>query len=133
MKFIAQIPCRDDNEHHSYLIDSLDQVHCDVVLTKQLINCEHSARLSCSTDPQKHTCTAPCRGIMTCCRKDCKFHCSQCQGMNTGSGNGIVKRIRHMNHPCEKPLFCGHSCGKNCSQDHVCETSCKRECRQQCI
>jgi hypothetical protein len=110
-------------------MESLEQVFCDVVVTKPLPNCEHPAQLPCSADPQQYTCTAPCGGIMTCCGRDCKYLCSECQKMGVGPGK---ERSQHMQHLCEKSLYCGHRCGKPCSQDHVCKTSCDQECQQRC-
>jgi hypothetical protein len=115
-------------------MDALDEVFCDVTLTKRLPDCEHCAQLACSADPRQHSCASPCGGLMACCGRDCRFLCSQCQGVNSRDDGHAspIQRIQHLSHPCEKSLYCGHSCGKKCAQDHVCNVLCEQECRQQC-
>ncbi|RPD78076.1 hypothetical protein L226DRAFT_610074 [Lentinus tigrinus ALCF2SS1-7] len=130
-----------------YQRDNLDQVICSVKVQKPLPGCEHEATMRCSDDPRRYACRAPCSGIMNCCGRPCKAQCHQCQVLNAapeappddnGGENDVddgkpqLKRVNHVGHPCQRPLFCGHLCGKQCSVDHECTVACKEACRQVC-
>jgi hypothetical protein len=119
--------------YHSYLWDRLEDVPCDVPMTKSLPNCEHTAKLRCAADPALHLCNAFCGGIMTCCGRDCNSRCHECQSLNTDDQAQPSKRLQHRNHPCQKRLFCEHSCRAMCSREHQCTTICKELCRQECF
>lgn len=90
--------------------------------------------MPCSADPDKYRCRSVCNTIMACCGKRCLGKCSDCQTMNSDpTGEGIIPRIRHSDHHCEKPLQCGHNCAGKCSDDHDCaDDPCEKECRQRC-
>ena len=116
----------------SYQLGALEVVYCDFTMTKDLPRCEHTAQMTCSTDPSTYLCQAPCGGIMGCCGRTCKSKCWQCQQKNSTSEEGPVQRVQHLPHPCEKPLFCEHLCQEPCSNDHKHTVSCKKPCRQAC-
>jgi len=118
---------------HCYQLDELAEVICNVKITKSLPHCEHEAEMTCSQDPAGVSCRVICGGIMGCCGRSCKAQCSQCQRLNAADDPGtVVPRTNHVEHPCEKSLYCGHLCGKACSRDHECTTHCKEPCRQVC-
>lgn len=117
----------------SHLVDSLSEVFCDEVVTKALPNCEHTAQMMCSRDATLYRCEASCGGIMTsCCGRDCRSRCSECQQVNNKVDEGPVLRQLHRQHPCQKTLYCEHLCANPCSADHKCTTRCKEACRQVC-
>ncbi|KZT72216.1 P-loop containing nucleoside triphosphate hydrolase protein [Daedalea quercina L-15889] len=132
----VRLPCGHDAAYvYCYQLDNLAEVSCNVLIAKQLPHCEHKATMSCSQDPASILCREICGGVMVCCGRDCKAQCSQCQGLNSiGDEETATQkpRTRHLEHPCEKSLYCGHLCGKACSQDHECTTHCKEPCRQVC-
>ncbi|KZT10660.1 P-loop containing nucleoside triphosphate hydrolase protein [Laetiporus sulphureus 93-53] len=119
-----------------YQLDELSDVPCNVNVTRRLTHCEHEAAMRCSDDPARFVCKAVCGGTMPCCGRPCKARCHQCQGLNRVEDEdesvGIVARLQHTSHPCERQLYCGHLCGKACTQDHECTTLCKEPCRQVC-
>jgi hypothetical protein len=119
---------------YSYLMDSLSEVLCNEIVTKELPSCEHVAQMACSRDAAQYRCEAPCGGIMTsCCGRDCRSHCFECQQVNVVAVEGPVLRQIHYEHPCQKTLYCEHPCDNPCSADHRCTTRCKEACRQVCV
>lgn len=119
----------------SHQLGDLSAVPCNVKVAKKLIQCEHKGEMKCSDDPATFLCTKQCSGIMKCCGRTCNSTCNRCARLNAQS-NGApasVERVLHEDHPCQKPLFCGHNCGKACSEDHECRTMCKAACRQVCM
>ncbi|CAL1707171.1 unnamed protein product [Somion occarium] len=126
----ASVPC--------YQLDLLSDVECDVMLTKQLPDCEHQARMKCSDDPSLVNCTIVCDGIMACCGRNCQARCHQCQTLNVRQAgnaeqpNGAIARTSHAQHRCERRLYCEHQCDRPCSAEHECTTVCKAPCRQVC-
>lgn len=114
------------------MMDTLDNVYCDVMVEKPLPSCEHRALMHCSMDPKQYSCTASCDMMMACCSHNCTAPCSTCQQLNAPSLEGKTSRQSHRQHSCERELFCGHRCQAACSIDHVCTTSCNRACRQTC-
>ncbi|KZT03360.1 uncharacterized protein LAESUDRAFT_366011 [Laetiporus sulphureus 93-53] len=123
-----RVPC--------YMVEDLSNVKCKEKVLKPLPRCEHYAKVPCSKDPMDIKCMEPCGGLMSCCSKSCKSACYACQN-ETSLGMsrlpiGKLARIRHIAHPCDRPLYCQHACGLDCSQDHQCNSSCKEICRQQC-
>ncbi|KAJ7200706.1 hypothetical protein C8J57DRAFT_1413236 [Mycena rebaudengoi] len=124
-----------------YRLDDLDGVLCTELVTKELPQCEHSMNMMCSSEPSQASCTSVCGGTMACCGRPCNSKCHQCLQVNRqpleADENQLpaikVARIQHVEHPCQKPLFCAHSCSKPCSTDHKCTTICQQECRQQCL
>ncbi|KAG1731512.1 uncharacterized protein EDB91DRAFT_1154350 [Suillus paluster] len=120
----ASVPCHE--------ISTLENVFCDFVVDKELPSCEHTARLTCSTDPSTYHCKAPCGGIMSCCGRTCKAKCYECQQKNPTSEGQRTWRAQHLPHPCEKPLFCEHLCQEACCDDHKHTVACRKPCRQAC-
>ncbi|KAG0698145.1 hypothetical protein DFH29DRAFT_943008 [Suillus ampliporus] len=120
----ASVPCHE--------ISTLDSVYCDFMVDKELPCCEHTARMACSTDSSTYLCKAPCCGIMSCCGRTCKAKCYECQQKNTTPEGERTRRVQHLPHPCEKPLFCEHLCQENCSDDHKHTVACRKPCRQAC-
>lgn len=117
----------------SYQLDELDNIRCDVIVRKQLTHCEHEADTTCSVDPANILCERICDEILTCCGRSCKAQCHTCQRLNEGGGAAVpVVRSKHLQHPCNKLLYCGHLCENACSEDHQCTTKCKGPCRQVC-
>lgn len=114
------------------MLDSLDEVVCNVLVEKSLLRCEHSAAMRCSDDASTYTCLAPCGGIMTCCGRTCRNTCSACQSKNTVGEDGRIVRAEHCQHSCQKPLYCQHLCQNPCSRDHEHSKMCKAPCRQVC-
>ncbi|KAJ7217780.1 hypothetical protein GGX14DRAFT_438313 [Mycena pura] len=112
-------------------LDNLDEVSCSVPVTKSLPNCEHLARVTCSTDVLDSKCSSICGEAMPCCGRPCKSKCHECQSVN-GNAPGLIARIQHQEHLCQKLLFCAHTCSKPCSRDHQCATVCQNQCRQEC-
>ncbi|EKM54252.1 uncharacterized protein PHACADRAFT_174761 [Phanerochaete carnosa HHB-10118-sp] len=122
----TQVPC--------FALDDLSEVSCGVHLKKQLLDCEHEAEMACSDDPALYRCNAPCNGILTCCSRNCKADCHQCQQLNpTPEGStGVATRNAHQPHQCQRRLYCEHQCSKMCSEEHECTTECNAPCRQSC-
>jgi hypothetical protein len=90
--------------------------------------------MACSADPESYVCTKQCGGVRTCCGRDCRAQCHQCQLKNATSLEKMrIDRKIHDQHICEKLLYCAHRCSKPCSLDHECATTCKEECRQKCV
>ena len=117
----------------SYRLDDLENISCDVTIRKALITCEHFADMACSADPESYVCTKQCGGVTTCCGRDCRAQCHQCQMKNATSLEKMrIDRKIHVQHNCEKLLYCAHRCSKPCSLDHECATTCNEECRQKC-
>lgn len=113
---------------------SLGDVPCNVIVSKQLMTCEHPADLMCSEDPTPYRCNAICDGIMSCCGRTCGSRCHECQMVNiVPIGTGRVRRSMHHNHPCGKTLYCEHPCRSMCSQEHECTKMCQEPCRQVCL
>ncbi|KAJ7772619.1 hypothetical protein DFH07DRAFT_993348, partial [Mycena maculata] len=121
---VASIEC--------YRLDNLEDVFCRALVVKDFPTCEHSTQMMCSSDPSDALCSTACGGTMTCCGRACNSKCHNCQGVNTAA-EGRIDRVQHIEHPCQKPLFCAHTCSKPCSRDHKCATACENECRQQCV
>lgn len=117
----------------SHMLDSLDEVVCNVVVEKSLLRCEHSAAMRCSNDASSYNCMAPCGGIMTCCGRTCRAACSACQSKNTTGEDGRIVRAEHCQHSCQKALYCQHLCQNPCSRDHEHSKMCKAPCRQVCV
>ncbi|KAF8629392.1 hypothetical protein AX15_003447 [Amanita polypyramis BW_CC] len=115
-----------------YAMEILDAVRCDVIVTRQLPRCEHTAELACSTNVTEHNCTQRCNGILECCGRNCSAQCHNCQVKNPMDGAEQIKRTLHWGHPCKKTLYCGHECALSCSQGHQCTTMCREACRQWC-
>ncbi|EMD37515.1 hypothetical protein CERSUDRAFT_114154 [Gelatoporia subvermispora B] len=117
-----------------YQLDDLTEVFCGVEVTRDLLHCDHPAVMKCSEHVKDYLCTAPCEGIMACCGRNCHAQCHRCLALNTAPDdtNSRSPRLSHVEHPCQKLLYCGHICGAPCSQDHQCTTVCKNECRQIC-
>ena len=118
---------------YSHRMESLADIYCDETVTKSLPGCEHHARMPCSEDPLSYRCLAPCDGIMSsCCGRNCRSSCSECQRVNQPAAEGHTHRTLHKQHPCQKTLYCGHQCCNPCSADHQCTTECLEACRQVC-
>ncbi|KAI0028475.1 hypothetical protein K488DRAFT_58479 [Vararia minispora EC-137] len=122
-------------------MDDLSIVFCDVKIPKHLQTCEHSATMACSEDPSRVYCGALCGGSMQCCTKACKSKCSECQtvtrralghSLKSEPASGLLPRIHHLPHPCERTLVCQHQCGLPCSEGHRCNVKCENPCRQRC-
>ncbi|TFK23669.1 P-loop containing nucleoside triphosphate hydrolase protein [Coprinopsis marcescibilis] len=114
-------------------METLDLIKCNVEVSRALPSCEHSASMKCCQDPATIKCQKPCSIIMDCCGSNCKGKCHDCQSRNsTPQNGGVIERIRHKGHPCQRSLYCAHLCANACSVDHECTTICKLECRQEC-
>ena len=118
------------------MIEDLDNVKCDTIVTKELASCGHTAELPCGVNVSAHRCSHTCAGIMSCCGRVCGSSCSDCQTKNQeafAAGETLgIERKRHGQHLCKKPLYCGHECPLPCSKYHVCMTMCRENCRQRC-
>ncbi|KAH9848820.1 hypothetical protein C2E23DRAFT_738850 [Lenzites betulinus] len=121
-------------------LENLISVKCFVQVRKQLPSCEHFATVPCHLDPAKVSCKEQCAGKLQCCTKRCKAACGECQRETsshepdaTKAKGSKIARIRHVTHPCERPMYCQHNCGLPCSSEHECNTKCKEPCRQQCV
>ncbi|KAJ7496030.1 hypothetical protein B0H11DRAFT_2171669 [Mycena galericulata] len=120
---VASIEC--------HWLDNLEDVVCRAVVVKNFPTCEHSAQMTCSSDPSDALCTGICSGTMSCCGRSCNSRCHECQSINTPV-EGRIDRTEHAQHLCQKPLFCAHPCSKPCSRDHECAKACRQNCRQEC-
>ena len=120
------------DEQFSHLSTRLDKVHCTVVVTRPLPNCEHSASMACSAKPSEIRCTQICDTERTCCSKRCPARCGECQELSKGPLLPLRTRTNHAHHPCSKGLFCQHTCKQLCASGHVCG-DCTSECRQSCV
>jgi hypothetical protein len=96
----------------SHLMETLQDVFCDALVTKPLPHCEHTAQLACSQSPENHMCMTPCRRERPCCSKACPSACGQCQTLNTPDDDlyattipGLIVRKEHMSHTCKKTLY----------------------------
>lgn len=120
----------------SHALDDLSQVVCEVVVMKKLPTCEHEVKMRCSDDPALYRCRAACKGILSCCGRNCQASCHDCQDLNKPGPEeeveGPILRKSHQQHPCQRRLYCEHQCDRMCSSDHECTTECKKECRQSC-
>jgi hypothetical protein len=99
-----------DDSLLSHLMEQLDEVICNVPVTKQLPTCEHSSRMACSASPANIKCQSRCEKLRTCCGKPCTAKCWECQGLSrirevvTDTDTQVITRTRHVRHPCEKTL-----------------------------
>jgi hypothetical protein len=129
-KFVLKKECS------SHELDDLSEVQCDEIVVKQLPSCEHEVSAKCSTDPELIRCMAVCGGILACCGRNCRSRCHSCQTLNDPPvlqhGTTNILREHHVQHPCERRLYCEHQCDQPCSSDHACTTICKQPCRQVC-
>ena len=122
----------------SYQLDNLASVKCRKIVEKKLVHCEHSKTVACHEDPASVTCTEPCNQVMNCCSsKKCKGRCGDCQVQSSKAGevpSGLIPRVLHADHPCERVLYCQHRCGRPCHpEDQGCNSKCKQSCCQRCI
>ncbi|KAF8656756.1 hypothetical protein AX16_002435 [Volvariella volvacea WC 439] len=130
----VQLPCGHTNHVvPCYMLSNLSEVYCNVVVKKKLPHCEHFASMACSAEPSDYECRSACSRILDCCGRDCKSTCSECQMLNTLHEDGITIRIKHQQHPCNKPRYCAHLCPNPCSPNHQCATICKEQCRRECV
>ncbi|KAF8210466.1 P-loop containing nucleoside triphosphate hydrolase protein [Mycena galopus ATCC 62051] len=126
----VELPCGHTvSSIECHRLEDLEDVICTSRVLKDFPGCEHSAEMMCSSNPAEAQCTNICGGVMTCCGRPCNSRCHQCQGVNE---EGRISRIKHIDHPCQKVLFCAHTCSKPCSSDHECATECRNQCRQEC-
>ncbi|KAI0313808.1 hypothetical protein OF83DRAFT_1248643 [Amylostereum chailletii] len=120
-----------------YALDDLSAVRCTERVEKPLRHCKHTATMACFQDPEKVDCDAICGGTMACCSRSCNSKCSQCQRLSLVPDapvpSGVIARVHHQPHPCERILKCQHVCGIDCSQNHECNGQCGKQCRQQCV
>ncbi|KAI0369710.1 P-loop containing nucleoside triphosphate hydrolase protein [Pilatotrama ljubarskyi] len=129
-----------------FQLDNLADVFCAVPVTRRLPGCEHEATMRCSDNPRYFVCKTTCAGVMSCCGRSCKARCNQCQVLNgppepsqnddlegSEERSAVVQRVKHVSHPCQRSLFCGHLCGKECAREHECTIFCKAPCRQVCV
>ncbi|KAI0316338.1 AAA domain-containing protein [Amylostereum chailletii] len=120
----------------SHELDNLRLVECTEIVEKRLLHCEHTAMMACFEDPGKASCEAICDSAMTCCSRSCNAKCFQCQKLSIPPDApvpaGIIPRVRHESHPCDRILKCQHVCGLDCSPNHNCNGQCGQPCRQQC-
>ncbi|KIP05604.1 hypothetical protein PHLGIDRAFT_147296 [Phlebiopsis gigantea 11061_1 CR5-6] len=126
----ARVSCGD--------LDDLSQVRCNVVIRKQLPNCEHVIEMACSDDPKSRSCTAICNGILPCCGRTCQAECHRCRIPNplpnTEGDNAVTPVVItvHHTHSCQRRLYCEHPCANPCSDEHDCTVECMHPCRQAC-
>ncbi|KAL1748207.1 hypothetical protein HDZ31DRAFT_30258 [Schizophyllum fasciatum] len=113
-------------------MQDLASVKCNVIVTKQLSRCEHSRTVKCHEDPAKITCQAVCGGEMPCCSRACTAQCFQCRELTNPDALTRVKRTSHVEHPCERLLYCQHRCGLACSKEHECNKACQESCWMHC-
>lgn len=123
-----RVPC------HS--LEDLTLVQCEQKVVKKLPSCGHSLSVPCHQDPQKSVCQELCGGTMLCYSRSCRSKCSDCQQVTKPSlpDNfvGIIAQTSHVEHLCERLLYCQHNCGLACSQNHDCNSMCAGQCRQTC-
>ncbi|KAI9460071.1 hypothetical protein HD554DRAFT_2028943 [Boletus coccyginus] len=131
----VQLPCGHVKDSVlCYELDMLEGVCCTEEVVKQLLGCEHQARMPCCQDPKDYRCVARCAELMACCGSNCNATCSDCQSLNdnTVAVGGAIKRTKHASHPCQKRLYCEHTCQEPCSEGHEHTTRCHAKCRQVC-
>ncbi|KAG9009435.1 hypothetical protein FRB93_005371 [Tulasnella sp. JGI-2019a] len=136
----TQVPyalaCGHLNYVECWMLDNPEEIACSELVEKQLVLCEHWARMTCSTDPADFICRSICNGNLHCCNKKCQGQCGRCQGCNPreeGAGISVIIRARHASHLCKKLLYCQHECNGQCSDNHDCsDVTCGRRCRQAC-
>ena len=120
----------------SHSLEDLTLVQCEQKVVKKLPSCGHSLSVPCHQDPRKAVCQELCGGTMLCCSRSCRSKCSDCQQVTKPSLPhnfvGIIARTSHVEHPCERLLYCQHNCGLACSQNHDCNSMCAEQCRQTC-
>ncbi|KAK7005664.1 hypothetical protein R3P38DRAFT_3038842 [Favolaschia claudopus] len=131
----VQLPCGHTVPSiECYRLDNLEEVLCSFKVIKGFPDCEHSAEMMCSADPEEAICNSICNGVMTCCGRSCNSKCHACQRVNSQKDSeGRIQRIEHETHPCKKELYCAHTCSKPCSANHECVTACQAQCRQACV
>lgn len=119
----------------SWQTDKPEEIRCQHPVQKQLVTCEHSATLACSSDPAKAHCRSRCEREMSCCGKQCTDSCGQCQRRSDRAVNGgLVVRTKHADHHCGRGLYCQHGCRAKCTDDHDCsDVACSAPCRQTCV
>ena len=126
-----------NSSNFSRLLEELKSVKCEEMVLKKLPYCEHSKLVQCHRNPSSTTCTELCDQPMDCCSRKCKGKCGECQKQNlsvTSIRLGLIARINHVGHPCERALYCQHLCGRPCHpKDRGCNNECKESCRQRCI
>ena len=97
-------------------------------MVKELLSCEHTAKMPCHQDPATYACHVPCGRLLPCCGRPCKSQCSECQRLS-----GDTERIKHSSHHCGRRLSCGHSCEEDCATSQgVCSGDCPRQCAVVC-
>ena len=121
----------------SHQLKNLESIKCQKVVQKRLPHCEHSKQVACCEDPASITCTELCGQTMGCCSRKCKGRCEECRKRNLDADevpSGVIVRVNHIEHPCERALYCQHLCGIPCHpEDKGCNSKCKQSCRQRCI
>ena len=121
----------------SHQLKDLGSVKCRKMAQKKLPHCEHSKRMVCYEDPASVTCTELCDQLMDCCSKKCDGRCGKCQKRNLDINevpSGVIARVNHTEHPCERVLYCQHLCRSPCHpEDQGCNRECKQSCRQRCV
>ena len=98
---------------NSHMMDFLQDVYCTVSVEKSLPTCEHIVGMMCSADPHQYSCRKKCSGTMLRCSRTCGAQCHQCQTLNPPAEDqlaAVIFRSKHMEHPCERTLFCEHRC-----------------------
>ena len=118
----------------SHISTRLEEVYCSVVVTRPLPDCEHSATMACSEEPNQVRCMQVCNTERTCCSKRCPARCWECKVLSKDPQlppMGRITRTEHVRHPCNRDLFCQHTCKQPCADGHVCD-DCTSDCRQSC-
>ncbi|KAI0047489.1 hypothetical protein FA95DRAFT_1582635 [Auriscalpium vulgare] len=120
------LPCDHVSENvPCYLQDRLEDVACLVKVPKELPRCGHRSMIPCHEDVDTARCTRPCGGILSCCSRECKSSCYECQDETNRSAIPTHEdqgQTRHLKHHCERVLEacsqkCGHRvCAKYCSE-----------------
>ena len=107
------------------------------MVKKDLPYCEHSKLIVCHKNPASVACTELCGKPMGCCPKKCKGRCGECQRLNLDVNkvrSGLIERVNHAEHLCERALYCQHLCRSPCHpKDQGCNSECKEPCRQRCV
>lgn len=114
-------------------LENLASIECKVKVDKRLPFCEHVTRMECSQDPANVQCEAICECSMPCCSRACPAPCFQCRTLTNPDAKKRVVRTAHVDHPCERLLYCQHLCNMPCAQDHQCNPQCTDECRMRCV
>ena len=136
------------------------ELHCGIMVTKEIPACGHTAQVRCDTSPRSVTCTKRCEKALSCghrcqnyCGDACTDECKERVKITDWScGHEVTAACSatpaDCSVPCRDMLECGHKCSGTCGECRmgrvhkrcklrcgrplVCSHVCKEFCRMPC-